>query len=363
MIYIDSLFDPTLYHEMLETGLVREQKHPIWDLYIANYSEKAQFAGVWNEVTRQCRGLIFDGEGRVVARPFPKFFNIGQLEAPVLDLDEPVRVFDKLDGSLGILYYPGPGIATRGSFTSEQAERATAMLDAICEETGWEPKANLTYLFEIIYPENRIVVNYGQTEELVLLEVIETDTGQLAHDYEWDYPGPWVTEMGEHGPEYTLAHALEIPPRENAEGFVLYVPRTNERVKIKQEDYVRLHAIITNLSTKQLWRSLREGLSEEEILTPIPDEFQPWAREQISKIVGYVDAHERAVKADFDTIIFQELADGWTRKDFALLIADCPYKSLLFALLDGKPIRDEIFKGIEPVGVGETPRVFSEDTA
>lgn len=368
MTYLDDLFDPELYIECLETGLVREQKHPVWNLYVANYTERAQYGGIWNDVTRQCRGLIFDGDSRVIARPFPKFFNLGQAEAPDLALDEPVRVFDKLDGSLGILYQhdyaPGRGteigLATRGSFMSEQARYGSELLRILIGTTDWRPNPNLTYLVEIIYPENRIVVDYGRRKELVLLEVIETATGLPAYASEWNYPGPWVDIMLDEG---TLEDALSLPPRENAEGFVLYVPRTNERVKVKQEDYVRLHAIITNLSTKQLWRSLREGLSEEEILTPIPDEFQPWAREQLSKIVGYVDAHERAVKDDFFDIMVNCLPMRATRKDFALYVQECPYKSLLFRLYDGKPIRDEILKSIEPVGVGETPRVFSEDTA
>lgn len=35
-----------------------------------NYTAKAQYDKLWNEVTLQCRGLILDGDGNVVARPF-----------------------------------------------------------------------------------------------------------------------------------------------------------------------------------------------------------------------------------------------------------------------------------------------------
>lgn len=102
--------------------------------------------------TKACRGLIVDAENWIVQRPFEKFFSIEQLE--------PFDVYDKLDGSLGILYWVGdePAIATRGSFISDQAKRGTEFLRA---RKDLNLDRRYTYLFEIIYPENRVVVNYG----------------------------------------------------------------------------------------------------------------------------------------------------------------------------------------------------------
>ena len=40
------------------------------------------------------------------------------------------------------------------------------------------PKPGKTYLFEIIYPENRIVVDYGDYKGLVLIDVIDNETGK-----------------------------------------------------------------------------------------------------------------------------------------------------------------------------------------
>jgi len=112
----------SLLNEMIESKMVRVQRHPYANLWIYNYTEHAQFSRTWNEVTLMCRGLILDENFNIVARPFPKFFNKEELsEGDIPNL--PFDVFEKMDGSLGIMYWVDgvPYIATRGSFESEQA--------------------------------------------------------------------------------------------------------------------------------------------------------------------------------------------------------------------------------------------------
>lgn len=132
---------------MILGGYIVVRKHPTAELYIYNYTAKTQYERVWNETTMTCRGLIADADGYIVSRPFQKFFNWDELERLP---DEPFEVYEKLDGSLGILYWldDKPYIATRGSFDSEQAIEANKMLAEI------DPSVfdrNCTYLFEIIY--------------------------------------------------------------------------------------------------------------------------------------------------------------------------------------------------------------------
>ena len=64
----------------------------------------------WDEYTRAARGIIFNKRtGECVARPFPKFFNLGEMPESQLNKipKDPsnYEVYDKLDGSLGILYW------------------------------------------------------------------------------------------------------------------------------------------------------------------------------------------------------------------------------------------------------------------
>jgi len=116
--------------------------------------------------------------------PFLRFFNWDQEEAPTLKLSDRVFVVDKMDGSLGILYPMPDGslaVATRGSFTSDQAIWATNWIQAYVGPNAWAPDPDYTYLFEIIYPENRIVVDYGTREDITFLMKIHNETGKAVH--------------------------------------------------------------------------------------------------------------------------------------------------------------------------------------
>lgn len=162
--------------QLIAEGFIKCEQHPSADLRILNYTVKTQFGWHWTPETKACRGLIVDGQNNIVQRPFEKFFSIEQLADTPLPL-EPFDVYEKLDGSLGILYWANgsPAIATRGSFVSDQAKRGTEFLRA---RSDLNLDRQFTYLFEIIYPENRIVVDYGNASDLYLLAIIETATGR-----------------------------------------------------------------------------------------------------------------------------------------------------------------------------------------
>lgn len=128
-------------------GLLYKQIHPTLPLTIWNYTEEVQYNNKWDELTLSARGLVTDEFGTIVARPFKKFFNMEEgKHTPTQDFE----VFEKVDGSLGIVFnYKGEWlIATRGSFTSDQAIKGKEMLDKYPVE---KLDKNKTYLFEIIY--------------------------------------------------------------------------------------------------------------------------------------------------------------------------------------------------------------------
>ncbi len=160
-------------------GLISARPHPHHPLTIYNYSAKGQHLPVseWSPAMRDCRGLILDDNGQIVGRPFRKFWNSGQVEPPA---NESFQVWEKLDGSLGIVcMYAGERIvATRGSFESDQANWLREWFDAKYDD--FYPSGE-TWLFEIVYPGNRIVVDYGDRKEAVLLGVMSPDCVDL-----WD---------------------------------------------------------------------------------------------------------------------------------------------------------------------------------
>lgn len=358
-MHISELIDELDLSQAIEAGYVRRQTSTD-GMVIHNYTEQAVWANAWTPATLTCRGLITDAAGNVMARPWRKFFNYGQHEAGALDLAAPVEVTDKADGSLGILHYGltgQPRIATRGSFTSEQAEHATALyLDRYRGE--WVPEAGVTYLFEIVYPGNRIVLDYGDLDDLILLGAVEIATGRV-HGPEAPvcafWPGPRTQTFGHE----TLAAALTAAPRPNAEGLVVrYLdgPLTGTMVKIKQEDYVRLHALVANTSTTTVWESLRAGQPLVEAREAVPDEFLVW----VDKVAAELTAAHRGLVAAAHAD-FARMPQGSDRKTFALAATQSPLRSALFSLLDGRDITDWAWKQVRPEW--QPARMISEDVA
>lgn len=174
MTHASEFLDYSQLPSLVEAGLITRREHPKYPLFIYNYTPRCQFARAWTPETLACRGLILDEDGNVIARPFRKFFNLGEQNAN-LPIGDAFEAFEKLDGSLGIAYRePEWGtiqIATRGAFASEQALWASRWWADNCQDIDI-PRGE-TWLFEIIYPSNRIVIDYKDRAELVLLAVID----------------------------------------------------------------------------------------------------------------------------------------------------------------------------------------------
>jgi RNA ligase len=330
-----------------EQGLVRSNVHPDNpELWILNYTEKAAYDSVWNNVTLNCRGLIVNAFGDIIARPFPKFFNYGQAGCPVIDLDEPAVVSDKLDGSLGILYQnPDTGkwaIATRGSFTSDQAIHATEILNT--KYANYLPPKGVTMLFEIVYPENRIVCDYGDMDDLVLLGSVHIASGDSwdAGDLDWDWFGP----KAEMFPYQTFREALEAPPRPGKEGFVVNLHIQGVRVKIKQEDYIALHRIVTGLNARSVWDAMVHD-EVDALIEKIPDEFHEFIRGVESDINDDVDESLGICHRAYDRILSQVGVHA-EKRNFALVAKDHNFAWALFALWDGKDVRKELLRRARP---------------
>jgi RNA ligase len=349
VVTLTDLFPAGALDAALAAGLVRAQTHPALPLTIFNYSEKCAFEGTWSETTLACRGLIADASGRVVARPYLKFFNHGQPGAPVIPLSAAVEVTDKADGSLGIIYPTPDGyaVATRGSFASDQAVRATAILRT--RYAGWAPPAEHTVLVEIVYPENRIVIDYGDMADLILLGAVHVPSGCTVAPAQVSWPGPVVESFA----YATFGEALAAPARPNREGLVVHVPSTGQRVKLKYEEYLRLHKIITGLTSRTVWEALVAGTSVAEICEPLPDEFHAWARSVAERLAAGVEDGVERVETAYREIL-AGLPDGFSRKDFALVAARHELRGYLFARLDGKDLRPALWQAVKP-DAGETP--------
>lgn len=357
---IADLMDEKLLAEMIEQKCIRVQEHPSMHYKIYNYTETAVFSKTWNKATLQCRGLITDREGFIVARPWKKFFNSGEELAPKIEFDEPVEIVDKMDGSLGIGYPLGHGVwavATRGSFFSNQAEVAT---DWLQRHSGiWKPVSRITPLWEIIYPENRIVLDYGMWEGLVLLGAVNNDDGTYYGPTEASYLLNWLGEVAETLVYSTLADYLTSPDtdRPNAEGVV--VRAGHRMMKLKEEWYVRAHAIVTGVSNRSVWAALAAGEGVPEQASFMPDEFYRWLIATAATLTEAKVAWENEVMKQYLTVL-ENMPIGGSRKDFAKLALQSPYSAALFKLYDCQLIDSMAWQAVRPA-VFERPFTQSQD--
>lgn len=272
--------------EMIAQKYIRVQQSPRYpELWLLNYTEQAQFAKMWNESTLSARGLIVDDKGNVVARPFRKFFNLSEHASPALE-DAPVGedfvAYEKCDGSMGVcFFYSGEWhISTRGSFVSEQAQFATKLLYRVYADQLPKMNEGITYLFEIIYPENKIVVDYGDVAELVLLGGVVRDTGEdlLLSDEVF-------ADLAFRKPMVFDVDSIESLPseRRNFEGYVIRFS-SGLRVKVKLDEYVRLHRIMSSWSDKNTALALKNGDDVSVMLRDLPDEMFDELRGSIDRV-------------------------------------------------------------------------------
>ena len=345
----------------IEKGLISEQAHPEDEnVRIFNYTQTCQFQQAWDDITRQYRGLIMNvATGEILARPFPKFFNYGEHVSKgwAIPTTKP-EIYEKLDGSLGIMYTlkDKTWIATRGSFTSEQAIWATKWWR---ENKGDEPYGNaVTHLFEIIYPENRIVVTYDYSG-LVHLASLDTQTGKAV-----DAIMP--VRRAQRYDNVTIEQLLQLD-KANEEGFVVFYPEENVRMKIKFPEYVRLHRIATGVSEIAIWEMLRDEKPLTELLEKVPDEFYNWVEKVVASMLDKYNGICKEAFGDFNKII-QELnidvmkiryipLTPLERKEFALRASKTRYPDILFALIDDKKHAPLVWKMIRPHGA----RPFKND--
>jgi hypothetical protein len=342
-----------LLHQMVADGNVFVKRHHRFPFDLYDYTRKTQYGRIWNPATLDARGLILTWEGDVVARPFRKFFNFGEHDRNEIPFDSSYHVMEKVDGSLGIAYVGSDWniyISTRGSFVSDQAIKATEMIQKfpeLCREMVANKQK--TYLFEIIYPSNRIVVDYGDFEGLVYLGYVDISTG-VSHPPHKKIELECGNVKVRTAYVYDDINSIESLLSHNQDNFEGYVIRfdTGFMVKVKLDEYVRLHKIMTNISTTSVWEILCNNGDIETILQSVPDEFDCEVREFASEMYSKFHDVENQARtiAKFCVDTFSEKKD---MAEWILRNAHQPLsRKVAFCMVDGKDYHSVIWRHIKP---------------
>jgi RNA ligase len=360
------------YLDEVEQGYIRVNPHPEDEkIIILNYTEKTQFERRWTNETLSARGLILDttsandnGIVYILAKPLNKFFNFGENPEYEEDIDftKIKTIMEKMDGSLGISYFFNGEIrfATRGSFTSEQAIKATEIWNR--DYVFWFELSDYihfpyTIMTEIIYPENRVVVDYGEMEDLVLLavnDIYRYDKHERFKPNEWTYDDLKYFSKEFEMPlaeqyTYSLEQMLEMKKSitANEEGWILRF-ENDKRLKIKGDEYLEVHRIKHGMSTKAKYKAWSEGTLKSYIAM-LPEEFRPELEKFEDNVERIKDAQFFFLQTLFETI--SEINND--KKSFALHVKDMvdkDYRKFMFyaysngGVIPVDMIRYEIYK-------------------
>jgi RNA ligase len=319
--------------------LLIKQNHPNLPLIIWNYSPKTQYERLWDDLTLMCRGLVTDDKGNIIARSFNKFFN---LEEEKNIPNEPYEIYEKLDGSLIILFWYNNKliVSSKGSFVSDHAIQAKRIINNYDLSSLDVSK---TYCFELVAPWNRIVCSYPK-EELFLLAKFDSLGNEYSIDYYQNFP---LVKKYNH----LDIHQIKETISEDREGVVVKF-QSGKRIKIKGDEYKRLHKLVTGLSEKSILELLKNDQSLESILDKVPDEFYQWAKNTEDKFVSKFKEIENECKK-----VYKEFD---TRKEAAFYFLQQKYPQVLFSMLDKQDITNIIWKIVEK-NYEQKNRIFVQD--
>lgn len=345
--------------QYVASGKVSKRTHSTFPLSIYTYAKLTEISGEWDAITTMCRGLILDNDGNIVGNPWPKFFNIEQTNgsAHITKLRSDVgydvikhkgteykipkvgyKAYEKMDGSIlyGVNFKGAIVLASKGSFTSDQVQIGYKILAE--KYPKFTIREGFTFIWEIIYPANRIVVDYGEMCDLVLLGVRSNDGTN------WD---PYAFLEFPKAPiiEKTIEELLVEKDRKdfvNKEGFVIHF-ENGEKVKIKYEAYFDLHKIMTNVTSKDILEALEKGDS---VVTfceqkDIPDEMLDEIKAVEKEFVKQYKFIEDECKYFLSVAL-----DKRERKAQAKNVMEFTpekYRGIVFAMLDEKDYSKMIF--------------------
>ncbi len=303
-------------------------------------------------LTMECRGIKFDQDGLILARPFRKFFNYGE-RGSGLPIQRPHVITEKLDGSMvhPVFLDRKLFLMTRKGHT-DVAKRAERHLMSTSEiryanfchtsvQQGWTP------IFEYTGPDNRIVLRYDEAA-LTLLALRHTIDGtimsySLAAGYAQSFGVPVAKNHGDMsvflGPDEFVEHTRKL---QGAEGYVVYFD-DGYMVKIKAEEYVIQHRALDDLSSKKKVMTLVcQGFADD--VLPILSEADA------SELIAFNDEVQTEVTKL--SMVAEGMASVWKQErkvfalDFAPEMKPIWLAGVVFGVMDGKPARPMVLKAI-----------------
>jgi RNA ligase len=273
-------------------------------------------------VRRECRGIIFDKDGKLVSRPLEKFFNLNERTETLIEnvnLSDDHYIMEKVDGSMVRPFE----INNRMIWGTKMGEtNMTPMIEEFVNQNTKYivfAKAMLdighTPIFEFVSPKNQIVIDYGKTE-LILIGIRKMFTGEYLTYKQMEEYADWfkiplvkVYKSKKLTPEFVA----ELRKQEGLEGVVVAF-ENGQRLKVKVDWYVNLHRVKSEISDEKsvVKLILENGIDD---IIPLLD------AETRIKLELYQDSLVQSfdkIVIDVHNLIHKVETENMSRKDFAV---------------------------------------------
>lgn len=343
----------------LEAGWIRKAQNEE-GLMQFDYTKVCTYENKWDETTSICRGIILDKDYNIVCPCMPKFFNFSQYspeKQKEIALRKDFYSTKKYDGTLTFLYFYNDKlhINSKCSFDSFVTKEAWNIVKNTNLDTKFRKLYNnlgkMVLICETISPETKILVDYGETRELVLLTSYKynEDINEWK-EIDYDTLISISKDLDLHLTERTKMSFEELINWQKThdfteEGFVV-VYSDGLRVKFKSNDYLRVAAVKEYLDEKHLIGVAIENSDKDYYealinrIKDLPDELQKEALEIAKNIQNkFYNLYQ---KIDLE---YQETKDN-TDKEIGLN-KNLNYKTEIFLLRKDKNINKNILKRIE----------------
>lgn len=270
------------------------------------------------EIVNECRGLILDESDnfKVIRYGLYRFYNYGEPGAATIDSNS-MQVIEKVDGSLIMFYYYNNiwHSSTRNSFDSYDAEIGDTkitfaeLIDRAIAYQNIDVESfdkNLTYVFEIVSPESRLIVDYHDKTRMYFLMARDRNTlEEVVPDEYYTFLKPETYDIK------TVEDAVEFVSKFDGKDFegVVVKDAYNNRLKVKNVNYLKMHKMYANgrLNYESALEMILNG-EDSEYLSYFPESKHvfDFVRDKRDKMISCAK--------ELDNL---HLSECWTRKQFA----------------------------------------------
>ncbi len=344
-------------HNLIDFNLVRTffQSSPYnltvrdsGSLYSLTYNQTHSHLSL--PAVQEARGLFLRKHtNQIVAKGFTKFFNAHE-DRGCLHLLDPntVRYLDKIDGSLIKLYWDDDKqefvFGTNNMFDAKEViiGNNKSYYDLILDVRGGDIDFNrlshqYTYLFELVHPLNRVVVDYRGDKKLVFLGAVHlpslTDFDERTYNY-LQLPS-WIERPKELS--FTSINDAITQIQNNTDGIegCVAIDHNFNRIKIKSRQYIdNMHKVGFKPSKKDIIQIICRGESDEIVA------YRPELKSSIdywTPVFNQLFDHLWTQWTQFTTQINLEIREkgtGLTRKELMMIVKTLKYANFLMSFWD-----------------------------